>query len=131
MKSIDSFIWEAVVHGPYVPMHVVKDEEVAKLRSKWNESEKKKAQYDLVAKNRKEGILNLMNQIPLTTLALAVVKQGTSKWIVQTINQRTNLPARKLKGARGEDLTFLGKRMKYLQPVALQPRVRKPICASW
>ncbi|XP_068466433.1 uncharacterized protein [Phaseolus vulgaris] len=46
--------------------------------------------------------------------------KGTSKWIVQTINQRTNLPARKLKGARGEELTFLGNRMKYLQPVALQ-----------
>ena len=30
---------------------VVKDEEVAKPRSEWSESEKKKAQYDLVAKN--------------------------------------------------------------------------------
>jgi len=67
-----------------------------------------------------------MNQIPLTTLALAVVKQGTSRWIVQTISQRTNQPARKLKAARGEEPTFLGKRMKYLQL-----RVRKPICASW
>ena len=34
-----------------VPMHVVKDEQVAKPRSEWSESEKKKAQYDLVAKN--------------------------------------------------------------------------------
>ena len=51
MESIDSFIWEAVVHGPYVPMQVVKYEEVAKQRSEWSESEKKKAQYDLVAKN--------------------------------------------------------------------------------
>ena len=51
MESIDSFIWEVVVHGPYVPMRVVKDEEVAKPRSEWSESEKKKAQYDLVAKN--------------------------------------------------------------------------------
>jgi len=32
---------------------------------------------------------------------------------------------------RGEELTFHGKRMKYLQPTALQLRVRKTICASW
>jgi len=51
MESIDLCIWEVVVHGPYVPMQVVKDEEVAKPISKWSESEKKKAQYDLVAKN--------------------------------------------------------------------------------
>jgi len=51
MESIDSCIWEVVVHGPYVPMQVVKDEEVAKPISEWREIEKKKAQYDLVAKN--------------------------------------------------------------------------------
>ena len=51
MESIDSFIWEVVVHGPYVPMQVVKDEEVVKPRSEWNEIEKKKTQYDLVSKN--------------------------------------------------------------------------------
>ena len=32
---------------------------------------------------------------------------------------------------RGEELTFHGKKMKYLQPAALQLRVRKTICASW
>jgi len=51
MESIDSCIWEVVVHGPYVPMQVVKDEEVVKPKSEWSESEKKKAQYDHVAKN--------------------------------------------------------------------------------
>jgi len=51
MESIDSCIWEAVDHGPYVPMQVVKDEEVVKPRFEWSESEKKKTQYDLVAKN--------------------------------------------------------------------------------
>jgi len=34
-----------------VPMQVVKDEEVVKPRSEWNETKRKKAQYDLVAKN--------------------------------------------------------------------------------
>jgi len=51
MESIDSDIWEAMVHGPLVPMQVVKEETVTKPRSEWSESEKKKAQYDLVAKN--------------------------------------------------------------------------------
>ena len=51
MESINSCIWEVVVHGPYVPMQVLKDEEVEKPRSEWSESEKKKAQCDLVAKN--------------------------------------------------------------------------------
>ena len=39
------------VLGPYVPMQVVKDEEVVKPRSECNDVERKKAQYDLVAKN--------------------------------------------------------------------------------
>ena len=51
MESIDALIWEAVVHGPYVPMQVVKDEEVVKPRSEWNETERRKAQHDLVAKD--------------------------------------------------------------------------------
>ena len=51
MESIDALIWEAVVNGPYVPMQVVKDEEVVKPRSEWNETERRKAQHDLVAKN--------------------------------------------------------------------------------
>jgi len=51
MESIDYCNWEVVVHGPFLPLYVVKDETVAKPISKWNESEKKKAQYDLVAKN--------------------------------------------------------------------------------
>ena len=40
MESIDALIWEVVVHGPYVPMQVVKDEKVVKPRSEWNETEK-------------------------------------------------------------------------------------------
>ena len=51
IESIDLFIWEDVVHGPYVPMQAVKDEEVVKPRFEWNETERKKAQYDLGAKN--------------------------------------------------------------------------------
>ena len=43
MESIAALIWEAVVNGPYVPMQVVKDEEVVKPRSEWNETERRKA----------------------------------------------------------------------------------------
>jgi len=71
-----------------------------------------------------------MIQIPLNILALAVAKQGTSKQIVQIIKQRTNMPARELKGAREEGLTFHGRKMKYLQPATLQQKMRKTICAS-
>jgi len=103
------------------------DETISLLTKRFSRFLKKK---NRVGTNRKEGILNRMNPIPLTTLALVVVKQGISRWTVQTINQRTNQPARRLKGARGEELTSLGKRMKCLQQVALQLKVRKPICAS-
>ena len=51
MESIDALIWETVVHGPYVPLQVVKDEKVVKSRSEWNGTERRKVQYDLVAKN--------------------------------------------------------------------------------
>ncbi|XP_068503977.1 uncharacterized protein [Phaseolus vulgaris] len=51
MESIDALIWEAVVNGPYVPMQIVKDEQVEKPRSEWNDTERRKAQHDLVAKN--------------------------------------------------------------------------------
>jgi len=43
MESTDALIWEVVVHGPYAPMQVVKDEEVVKPRSEWNETERRKA----------------------------------------------------------------------------------------
>jgi len=61
---------------------------------------------------------------------LAGAKQGISKQIVQTIKQMTNLPARKVKGTREEELTSHGRKMKYIQPTALQLRMRKIICAS-
>ncbi|XP_068477020.1 uncharacterized protein, partial [Phaseolus vulgaris] len=51
MESIDALIWEAVVNGPYVPMQIVKDEQVEKPRSEWSDTERRKAQHDLVAKN--------------------------------------------------------------------------------
>jgi len=42
MKSIDMGIWDAVVNGPFIPMHVVKEENIKKARPEWSDSEKKK-----------------------------------------------------------------------------------------
>ncbi|XP_068497724.1 uncharacterized protein [Phaseolus vulgaris] len=59
MESIDFGIWEAVVDGPSVPMQVIKDETVKKPRSEWSEIERKKAQYDSVAKNIITSVLTM------------------------------------------------------------------------
>jgi len=58
MESIDMGIWDAVVSGPFIPMQVVKDETVKKPWSDWSESERKKAQYDSLAKNTITSALN-------------------------------------------------------------------------
>ncbi|XP_068486444.1 uncharacterized protein [Phaseolus vulgaris] len=37
MKSIDMGIWDAVVNGPFIPMHVVKEENIKKARPEWSD----------------------------------------------------------------------------------------------
>ena len=59
MESIDMGIWDAVVSGPFIPMQVVKDETIKKPWSEWSENEKKKAQYDSLAKNIITSALNM------------------------------------------------------------------------
>jgi len=59
MESIDMGIWDAVVNGSFVPMHVIKEETVKKPWSEWSESERKKAQYDSLAKNIITFALNM------------------------------------------------------------------------
>ncbi|XP_068498204.1 MAR-binding filament-like protein 1 [Phaseolus vulgaris] len=59
MESIDMGIRDAVVSGPFIPMQVVKDEIVKKPWSDWSESERKKAQYDSLAKNVITSALNM------------------------------------------------------------------------
>ena len=58
MESIDIGIWDAV-NGPFVPMQVVKEETVKKSWSEWSETERKKAQYDSLAKNIITSALNM------------------------------------------------------------------------
>ena len=59
MESIDMGIWDAMVSGPFVPMQVIKEEIVKKRWFDWSESEKKKAQYDSLAKNIITSALNM------------------------------------------------------------------------
>jgi len=59
MESIDMGISDVVVNGPFVPMQVVKEETVKKPWSDWSESERKKAQYDSLAKNIKTSTVNM------------------------------------------------------------------------
>ena len=59
MESIDMGIWDAVVSGPFIPMQVVEEETVEKPWSEWSETEKKKAQYDSLAKNIITSALNM------------------------------------------------------------------------
>ncbi|XP_068462359.1 uncharacterized protein [Phaseolus vulgaris] len=59
MVSIDMRIWDAVVNGHFVAMQVVKEETIKKSWSEWSESEKKKAQYDSIAKNIITSALNM------------------------------------------------------------------------
>ncbi|XP_068498115.1 uncharacterized protein [Phaseolus vulgaris] len=59
MESIDMGIWDLVVNGYFVPVQVVKDETVKNPWSEWSDSEKKKAQYDSLAKNIITSALNM------------------------------------------------------------------------
>jgi len=55
----DMGIWDAVVNRPFMPMQVIKEETVKKPWSEWSDSEKKKAQYDSLAKNIITSALNM------------------------------------------------------------------------
>jgi len=56
MQSIDIGIWDVVLNGPFIPMHVVKEENIKK---EWSETKKKKAQYDSVEKSIITSTLNM------------------------------------------------------------------------
>ncbi|XP_068477219.1 uncharacterized protein [Phaseolus vulgaris] len=59
MESIDMGIWDAVANRPFIPMQVVKEETVKKPWSEWRKTERKKAQYDSLAKNIITSALNM------------------------------------------------------------------------
>ena len=59
MESNDMGIWDAIVIGPFIPMYVVKEETIKKPWSEWNDNEKKKAQYDSLAKIIITSALNM------------------------------------------------------------------------
>jgi len=59
MESIDMGIWDLVANGPLVPMQVDKEETVKNPWSEWSETERKKVQYDSLAKNIITSALNM------------------------------------------------------------------------
>jgi len=59
IESIDHGIWNVIVNGPFIPMHVVDGVHVAKPFDELSDLENKKMQYDCVAKNIITSALNL------------------------------------------------------------------------
>jgi len=59
IESIDRGIWNAIVNGPYVPMHVVDGVSVAKPFDELSDIENKRVQYDCIAKNIITSALNM------------------------------------------------------------------------
>jgi len=59
IESIDKGIWNAIVNGPYVPMHVVDGVSVVKSFDELSDIENKRLQYDCIAKNIITSALNL------------------------------------------------------------------------
>jgi len=49
IESIDNGNWNAIVNGPFIPMHVVDGVHVAKPFDELTDLENKKMQYDCVA----------------------------------------------------------------------------------
>jgi len=61
IESLDRGIWNAIINGPFIPMHVVDGVSTAKCFDELTDLENKKMQYDCVAKNIRTSALNLDN----------------------------------------------------------------------
>jgi len=86
MESIDMRIRDAVVNGPFVLMQVVKEETVNKPWSDWSESERKKVQYDSLAKNIITSALN-MNEF----FRVSQCKSAKEMWeVLEVTHEGTN-----------------------------------------
>jgi len=59
IESIDRGIWNAIVNGSFIPMHVVNGVSIVKCFDEFTDLENKKMQYDCVAKNIITSALNL------------------------------------------------------------------------
>jgi len=59
IESIDRGIWNAIVNGAFIPMHVVDGVSTIKCFDELTDLENQKMQYDCVAKNIITSALNL------------------------------------------------------------------------
>jgi len=49
IESIDRGIWNAIINGPYIPMHIVDGVSVVKSFDELTDIENKRVQYDCIA----------------------------------------------------------------------------------
>jgi len=59
IESIDRGIWNAIVNGPYVPVHDMNGVSIEKSFDEMSEVDNKRVQYDCIAKNIITSALNL------------------------------------------------------------------------
>jgi len=50
LELIDMGVWNAIVNGPYIPMHTINNVQVKKDFNLWTKDENKKVQYDARAR---------------------------------------------------------------------------------
>jgi len=71
IESIDHGIWNAIVNGPFIPMHVVNGVSIVKCFDELTDLENKKTQYDCVAKNIITSALKLDEFFRVSQCSLA------------------------------------------------------------
>jgi len=51
IESLDRGIWDAIINGPFIPKHIIDGAVVDKPWSEWSAKERRRAQFDCIAKN--------------------------------------------------------------------------------
>ena len=59
IESIDRGIWNTIVNGPYIPVHVIDGVSIVKPFDELSDLENKRVQYDCIAKNIITSALNM------------------------------------------------------------------------
>jgi len=59
IESIDRGIWNAIINGPYIPMHIVDGVSAVKSFDELTNIKNKRVQYDFIAKNIITSALNM------------------------------------------------------------------------
>jgi len=103
------------------------DETISLLTKRFNRFLKKKGR-DRTQQKRRYPKPNESNSSNYTCFGCG--KTGHIKMDCPNNHTKEKTASKKVKEARGEELTYLGKRMKCHQQATLQQKVKKPICVS-